>query len=270
MKEISIEELKLLQLNMLTYIKKVCEKNNLKYYLCGGTLLGAIRHKGYIPWDDDIDIFMPIDDYKRFLKLNHKVEGYTALNPYECNDYYYTFSKLVDNRTKLVELGWPEVDKMGVYIDIFPLFALPDNETERDEYISKLRSLNEKHYRYFWSVWNYSENRIKMIAKSILKFPGYIINKKRKTKENILKLMDKYDFKRSENVGFVLSAYDPKKEVTRKEVYEKTIQVEFEGELFSAPVGYDEYLSNLYGEYMKLPPIEKRKTHHNFKAYWKN
>lgn len=270
MKKIDINELRFIQLDMLKYVKKVCEENNLKYYLCGGTLLGAIRHKGYIPWDDDIDIFMPINDYKKFLELMHENKSYTALNPYEYEDYYYIFSKLVDNRTKLVELGRVEIDKMGVFIDIFPLLGLPNDEEERNDYINNLRTLNDKRYKYFWTAWNYSGNKYKKIAKTVLKFPGYIINKKRKTTEKTLKLMEKYNYDESENIGFVLSAYDPKREVTRKDVYKDIIKVEFEGELFNAPVGYDEYLTNLYGKYMELPPIEKRITHHDFKAYWKS
>lgn len=269
MKEIDISELKSIQLEILKYIKKVCDENNLKYYLCGGTLLGAIRHKGYIPWDDDIDIFMPIDDYKKFLAIAHENNGYTLLNPYNHDDYYYLFSKLVDNRTKLIEFGRVKIENMGVFVDIFPLFALPDDTKEREDFINKIIDLKTKHFRYFKTSWNYSNNKYKMIVKTIAKFPAYLLYKRKNIKDEILQMMEKYSYEDSKYVGFLLSAYSPDNEITRKEVYRETIQVEFEGDLFSAAIGYDEYLSNLYGDYMELPPVDKRVTHHNFIAFYK-
>lgn len=269
MKEIKINEIKEIQLEMLKYVKKVCEENNLKYYLCGGTLLGAIRHKGYIPWDDDIDILMPIDDYKKFLNIQHEDKGYSLLNPYSYDNYYYVFSKLVDKRTKLVEFNYPEIEEMGVYIDIFPLFALPNDSKEQKEFVENILNLYNKNFKYYRTSWYYSENKFKMVAKAILKFPLYIYNKRKNITENILKLMEKYNYEESDYVGFLLTRYPSEKEITRKEVYRDTVDVEFEGEIFSAAIGYEEYLTSLYGDYMKLPPVEKQVSHHNFNAYWR-
>jgi lipopolysaccharide cholinephosphotransferase len=268
MKEINLDELKVIQLDMLKFVKKFCEKNNLKYYLCGGTLLGAIRHKGFIPWDDDIDIFMPMNDYKKFIELFNENEKYRLLNPYKSKDYYYLFSKLIDNRTYLKEDDKPHIDEMGVYIDIFPICGLPDNREEIDKYITKINGLYKKHWHTFCKVWNYSDKKSKMIIKTIVKFPYYFLNRKKHIRQGILDLMEKYDIEKSKYVGYILSWY-VEKEVTRKEVYDKTIQVEFEVEIFSAPAGYDEYLTNLYGNYMELPPVEKRVSNHDFKAYWR-
>ena len=105
MEEMTIEELRKIQIEMLEHIDTICEKHNLKYFLLGGTLIGAIRHKGYIPWDDDIDICMPREDYKKLIEIINTQEDnkYTILNPYENEDYYYFFSKMVDNDTILIE-----------------------------------------------------------------------------------------------------------------------------------------------------------------------
>ena len=126
MKAISLDELKSIQLDLLQKTADFCENNGLRYFLCGGTLLGAIRHKGYIPWDDDIDIAMPRQDYDRFVKIfNHPENYYQVVNLETNAEYAYAFAKVYDNRTILKELHYPG-DTFGVYIDILPADGVKD------------------------------------------------------------------------------------------------------------------------------------------------
>lgn len=270
MKKMTLDEVKQVELDALKYLKKICKKHNLTYFLCGGTLLGAIRHQGFIPWDDDIDVMLPRKDYMRLLEILEYSSNYDILTPYNDKDYYFFFSKMVDRRTILKENGSPKINKLGVNIDIYPLDGLPLREPEKF-----LNDIRNEFSDFFFSKMNLyytSEKPFKKIFKVLYYLPKYIklsnINWfERKMK--ILMLMEKYDFDISKIVAYTLPKYGLK-EILGKEVFSKTTNVKFEDEYFSAPIGYDKYLSNLYGDYMKLPPESKRKSHHYFKAYWKD
>ena len=138
MQEISTEELKKIQLDILDEVTKFCEQKNIRMSLGYGTLLGAIRHKGYIPWDDDVDILMPYPDYKRFLK---EFVGYkdNLIVQYMGNDssYRFTFAKVYDNRTLLLE----KTIRTGVYIDIYPVIGFPKEREDFEAFVSEFRSL---------------------------------------------------------------------------------------------------------------------------------
>lgn len=273
MQEVELSELKGIQINILKYVKEICNEYGLRYYLCGGTLLGAIRHKGFIPWDDDIDIFMPIDDYKKFIELFNKnkidSKNYVLLDPYYTKDYYYFFSKLSDKRTILIENNRPRIENLGVNIDIFPICGLPNKKEERTLFINSLKENYNKFFKTNDVLWNHANNKSKKIIKTIVRYPYYLLNKNKNIKNKVLNMMEEYPFDSSELVAFYFTIYSIDKEITRREVYSKAIDVKFEDDYFSAAIGYDEYLTNLYGDYMKLPPVEKRVTHHDFKAYWR-
>ncbi len=272
MKRITLDEQKKIELDMLKYIKKICDKNNLRYYLAGGTLLGAIRHKGFIPWDDDIDILMPRPDYEKLVSIINKKDGrYLLLTP-EQNDYYYVFNKLVDTKTILKEWWVHPINNMGVYLDIFPLDGFPDSEKKytiyADELLREYRDFtNSRKDGYKMSVhWH------ERILKKFIKYPLHLIKKRipwKKRQKNLINNMQKYKYENSKNVAFILSAYK-KREILNKSIYDDVILVQFEDEKFNAPIGYDDYLKALYGNYMELPPVDKRETHHYFDAYWKN
>lgn len=269
MKELSLKEIKEVQLGMLKYFIKVCKENNLKWFLSGGTLLGAIRHKGYIPWDDDIDLFMPRKDYRKFLELVKDNKEYTILNPYDYEDYYYLFSKLVDNRTVLYETGSStKNEKMGVFIDIFPLDGLPENYGDIEKHYYRLVKLNR---RYINSITHTDIHGFKNRLKQTIKIP-YIMYCKlvgiQHWKKLILETMEKYDYDEGGYVGFIVSLFGLKQILNRR-IFADSVDVEFEGETVPAPVGYVEYLTTLYGDYMQLPPEEKRVTPHTYDAYWR-
>ena len=123
MKDISLEELRKIQISILDEFSIFCEENKLNYLLTGGTLIGAVRHKGFIPWDDDIDVAMPRADYERFLS-SFNVEGYRIITPYNNEKYVYPFAKLVNSKTRIIEHTDTDSD-LGIYIDIFPIDYIP-------------------------------------------------------------------------------------------------------------------------------------------------
>ena len=142
MREIkSLDEIKSIELSILKRVHSICEQNGIKYYLCGGTLLGAVRHKGFIPWDDDIDIYMKRRDYTKFvnlLKENAEIyaeEGLELVNATTPRYYGRIISKVIDNTTVLQENDYKTDDPIGIFIDIWPLDGTPNNNLYRKAYL---------------------------------------------------------------------------------------------------------------------------------------
>lgn len=248
----SDSEVKKSQLKMLNYIKKICEANQLRYYLCGGTLIGAIRHKGYIPWDDDIDIIMPMPDYKKFLELVKKDDKYEALSIYTHPDEYYLFAaKLLDRSTLALNWEFPLLSTTGVFIDIFPTSGLPDNAEDRKEFYIKVKNL---HTEFTKTYVDYNCDSEKICLR------------RKKLRSDIITMMEQYDYESSEYIGWLFSRYKDK-ELMPREIYNSSIPVLFEGEYYSAAIGYDDYLMRIHGDYMSFPPVKDRKSLHNCKFY---
>lgn len=269
--ELSLEEIKKIELDILKDIHRVCENNGLRYYLAGGTLLGAIRHKGFIPWDDDIDILMPRPDYMKFIKIyeNEGDKKYKLTSPYNNKNHLYTFTKVFDTRTIKIEngLNYDSENIGGIEVDVFPTDGLPDNIDKSNKYFRKQKLL---FHLYSFSVTKKSVNKniIKRIIKNTIVYICRLIGKQRFIKVINNNAM-KYEFDKSNYIGLSVTTYYGSKERIEKKHYIEQIKVEFEGYLFNAPKNYDQYLSNLYGDYMKLPPEDKRVTHHEYEAYWK-
>jgi lipopolysaccharide cholinephosphotransferase len=264
---ICLEELKKIELDILIYIDQVCEKNNLRYFLCGGTLLGAIRHKGFIPWDDDIDISMPRPDYDKFVKILKEADNkYKILTP-EQEDYYYNFSKVVDSETILNECNHQTIDNMGVYVDVFPLEGMPIDQDECEKHFIKLDKIRKRINSFSYLKPSFRKNIIHYIKHLNL----YKKNKKssltifQKEYEQCVK---KYNYDESDFIYATGGAYG-RKDIFPKEMFLNFIKVEFEGASFFVPQEFDAYLKHLYGDYMKLPPIEKRVSNHNYEAKYR-
>ena len=260
MKVINFDELKSIQLDLLQKTVDFCENNNLRYFLCGGTLIGAIRHKGYIPWDDDIDIAMPRPDYDKFMKtFNQSGNYYQVVNPDINPKYEYCFTKVFDNRTVLKELHYPG-DTFGVYIDIFPADGV--NGASQIYKIMLLRKLlNTKRANYYHrTLFKKLINTIGKIL--LLPFSAH----------QIACWMDKecrkYIFGSVPKAGVIANPFGPG-EMVDKSVFDSDIYQDFEGHRYRVPVGYDIWLRSVYGDYMQLPPEEHRVTHHTFEAWWK-
>lgn len=262
MKKATLEEIKLIQLDILKNARDFCAENNINYFLDNGTLLGAVRHKGYIPWDDDIDIGMLRKDFDKFIKLfNEKM----ANTKYRCycvsnnKSFYYPFAKICDISTCLYE---PDEDGFKGYIniDLFPYDNASNNSKENERLFKKrdrLTALN-----YLRNFHTYNSGRFiflkRIIYCLILLFPKDYFSKK------LVKCMQKFNKCNSNLVGNFSSF---SKVVANKEIFNSYIDVEFENNTFKAPAGYDKWLKAFYGDYMQLPPIEKRVSHHSFVCY---
>ena len=260
--ELTLQDLKHLELNMLKYIDEICKKNHINYYLDSGTLLGAVRHKGFIPWDDDIDIVVDRNDYKKLLSLlSGENERYKVLSMYQNSNYPYLFAKLVDTDTELIENQFP-MKEMGVFVDIFPLDHLPSNKIIRrytQFYIKIMRKALR--LRMYESIGVKAE-RIK--DKITLLFVG------NRDWKSIMYRIDSFltqiSKKESTIKVDIVATDNPYLDVPEK-YFGEPVTIQFEANTFYAPRAYKEYLSLLYGNYMELPPESQRVTNHSFKAY---
>lgn len=265
MKRINIEELRNIQISLLSFVDKVCKENNLNYSLCGGSLLGAIRHKGYIPWDDDIDIFLPRPDYEKLINLlNVDNKQYKILNCFLQKDYFLPFSKLIDANTTLQESYERKFKNYGIFIDIFPIDGLPNDLTKRDAYWNKIKILKRLNTMVY-SKTAQEKTFIKQIFRRMMFILlGFIPHNFIAKKLNRLALKNNYE--PSEFVACSVFGYGVKEQMSNSCV-SSFINVEFEQKQFSAITGWHTYLSNLYGDYMKLPPKEDQIAKHDFEAY---
>lgn len=265
MKELSLQEMKTIELGLLKEFHSFCVKNNIRYFISHGTLLGAIRYKGFIPWDDDIDLLVPREDYDRLLSVYQDTEQCRLISYERNKDYFFPFAKFCDTSTLKVETNLNNGIEHGLAIDIFPLDHWDDDLEKARQEVKHLRRnracLNLSKYEK-----STSRHPVKRVALGVLmalcKIRGsaYYV-------ERIMREANKPEHKGSRYMGGKAWNVYGERDILPAEVFAEAIEVEFEGERFLAPVGYDTFLTSLYGDYMPEPPVEKRKTHHSFKAY---
>ena len=265
MQKLTQEERKEIIINILIELDKFCKKEKIHYFLTGGTLLGAIRHKGFIPWDDDADVAMLREDYERFNStFNAEHEGNIKwINIYNTKDYYLPFGKLIDTRTYLLE-DYRFACGIGVYVDVFPIDNVGDDKKIAAREIAKRTLVEQLFPRKFEKISKEHslKRNLAIIAASILPNNGYYIAKKKEAR--IRKVSYK---KNGKYVANLYGAYG-ENEITLKTNLEETKETEFEGHMLQIPAGYENYLHGLFGDYMQLPPVEERVTHHHDVAYW--
>ena len=274
MKTLSNREIQLGAYEVLKQLDQICQKNNIKYFLTYGTLIGAIRHKGIIPWDDDIDVMMPRPDYEKFKK--YCVENASTLEPYKLFDadlnekYPHRIARFSDQRFHLVFDNEQDYD-IGLFVDIYPLDAIGDDYEEAIKLIhttKKLASLCFLTSRKAYGVDN-TDSKIKML----IKYPAYLYAKLKGNKfflKELQRLSTKYSYEESKYVACIAwpagYKYGRERDVFEKTIFD-TILAPFEDSSFPIPVGYDEFLKTTYGDYMTLPDENGKKTHHTYIAY---
>lgn len=269
MEELTLDEIKKIEIDLLIQLDKVCSFYGIRYFLHAGTLLGAARHNGFIPWDDDVDITMPRNDYNKFIELA-KVEdlGFDFYCHERNKNYSYAYGKICDRRTTLIEENFNNAE-MGIYIDIFPIDNLLDNQVKSKKYVKKCHFYSwlcfmsiEKKYKPAKS------SRLAKIAKKII-YPFVKMIGNDYWVKKLSTLSQKYA--ENTNSKYVSNVLSPNYvHVFERSWFELTDRLNFEGHDFPVPVGWDKLLRCMYKDYMQLPPKEKQISHHDYIAYYKD
>ncbi len=262
----SKEEIKKIQeksLEMAIYFKKICEDNNLLFYFCGGCCIGTVRHKGFIPWDDDVDVFMPRRDYE-ILKRIWKKKADTGRYTLEDSNEYYTdhnlFLNIRDNTTTFIRPYQKNLDiSHGLILDVLPLDGCPSGKLRRkvqmmwamvySVYRSQL--VPENHGKLMGLI---GKAALAMVPSSKLRYKIWHFAEKQ---------MTRYRIEDCEYVTELCAGPHYMKNKYPKKAFEKAVYKEFEGHMMPIPQGYDVYLKIAFGDYMKLPPKEKQIAHHD-------
>lgn len=269
MKKIEMEELKRIQLDVMQVFHDFCVANDIKYSLGGGSLLGAIRHNGYIPWDDDIDVYMMRSEYNKFMSLFPELyQGIYKVASFERDkSWNRAYGKLYDTRNVLMEQKTSNEKHLGVNLDLFPIDYVPSDEAEWLSYNKKRKFFLALFYSKLTTLRDdrpLSKNLGVIALKCLtffipLRFLGRIINRN----------AQRYNGKENEYVFTTAEGWRVKKPY-HASVYNTYELHQFEDREFYIMAGYDEALRNLYGnDYMQLPPENKRITHYYVDAYWK-
>jgi len=254
-----LRRLQLIQLEMLCDIVKICNNHHIKYFLIGGTLLGAVRHKGFIPWDDDIDIGMFREDYQRFLEVCRASlpDKYLLQNKESDCRIPVSFSKIRKKGTLFFEEGLSKSDiHKGIFIDIFPLDYVKEISSISTEIFYQCYKILQ-YFSYFKNGYRFRRFRcINFIFFPFSWIPYKFINKLSSF------VIDSCISSNSEFVTSFFSGYGYKRQRIKSTIYGDGVQILFEGCLFNVPFKYTEYLINLFGDnYMNLPQKNKRRTH---------
>ena len=261
-----IREIQQMELGIMEYIHEICQKIGVKYFLAYGSLIGAVRHKGFIPWDDDMDICMLREDYE-------KLQDYLIANPderyevmsYKNNlNYVYPFMKVQDNQTYLLEEDVRIDSNMGIYVDIFPVDGYEDDSVFKDKMTRLIKKRQLSCYT-FKGITN-----TKSLLNSLIRYISVIIFYFTNTNKYIRGIDELAKSRKVDDYELVdyLIYKDMNKPVWKREWLNQTITGVFEGKEFMIPKNYHEILTSDYGDYMQLPPVELRFSHHDFQL-WK-
>lgn len=258
-----LQKIKVIELNILEAFINICDKLSLRYYMMGGTMLGTVRHQGFIPWDDDIDVGMVRRDYEIFKEKAQELlpEYYFLQNMDTDNEYPHNFMKIRDSRTTFVETSLSKLKiNHGVFIDIFPLDYYPDSKLMRGIFDFRVKVMNLRMRNVVIIPDDARHSPVQEAVLSIvskitcLRYPNF--KRMQKSREHLYK---------KENCGLYIGNFCGawgKKEIVPAEWYGEGCKAKFEGIEVMIPAEYDKWLTQVYGNYMKLPPENKRVTHH--------
>lgn len=286
MKQLSSEQLRKVEIAILDDVASFCDEYNLRYYLGGGTLLGAIRHDGFIPWDDDIDIIMPRPDYIKFHNLfNQRYKSGKSI--YRINslltdpDWYSTAAEIEDTRTIRFNNTLSCKNEGGVSIDVFPMDGAPSGKFQRkffwfiNNLATRIATLSfqsftvSRHFDDEDKKYKTLRKYIRTLIKFIAILPARC-TKPLHLNQWVTNRAMKYDIDKSLFIGVSTFPHYGYRECIKNDQFLQITKHLFEGKYYNIPMDYDAYLSSIYGDYMKLPSLKSQNTHHNFTAYWRD
>lgn len=271
MKQVPQSEAKQILLSVVQEIHKICEENGFRYTLIYGTLLGAVRHRGFIPWDDDLDIAMPRPDYRRFVEYCRTHDVPFSLKCIETDPRYgYLFAKVCDRNTVLIEEHGNRygVD-YGLYVDIFPIDGLGDSPEAAQKALGSTRFARELLVAAQWK--HYFKSTTRAWYYEPIRFAFFLASRFVSHKRLIQRITRKYEavsVDEAKYVGIMCGAYR-NREVMENAVYTEFCDTDFEGVRLRSLKNSDRYLTTIYRDYMQLPPEEKRVARHTFSVYYK-
>ncbi len=253
-------------LDILIWFDQLCKDNNLTYYMSYGTMLGAIRHKGFIPWDDDLDVIMPREDYERLLKITFNRQGKYQIESYKNGnkDFTYAFAKAYDTSTLLIE-SFKHTIIRGIFLDIFPLDGAGNSLKEANKIIKRGRIL-----QLYKTLKLYITLKKGYIFRNIIVAISYLLPPYKgnfiKLSKKMNKIQSKYKYS---DCLYIQSACedDIRHNLMKRSIIGKPTLYEFENHMFYGVEKPDEYLTTLYGDWRELPPLDKQVSHHSFSFY---
>lgn len=265
----TLEEHKKILLQGLCYFRDFCREHGLRYYLDAGTLIGAVRHQGFIPWDDDIDVVMPRPDYDRMIKLAEKMNNEDwKLNCFELNsDYLFHFAKLSHRKSLRKPSEFVTGMTLGIYVDIFPLDGCKTEPGEEEPLAAGQRYMDRMKERSAYAAVPTLVNSLETRPLNRMKFlqmEGQYGNFNKRLHDFTNELRQ-VAFDEAE--WCIAGVLTDKVEINRREWFDETVEMMFEGELFACPKDYHKILTKYYGDYMQLPPEGERMSHNRFKTY---
>ena len=254
--KITLREMQSIELDMLLELKRVCEDHQLRYYIDGGTLLGAFCYGGFIPWDDDIDVKMPRPDYDRLVDYRAEFSPHIQLVRPEEDNFRYSFTKLMDNRTLFIENpGKRDEHRGGVYVDILPMDGHHKGSMKKLERYKTLFHISKSGF----------PNTIKGRIYSLFYHPESVYKK-------MTMLARQCDYDRAEYVGLLIDG-DADKECFARMSLEHCVMLPFEGHLFPATSEFREHLAKFYGghvlQFEGKGTLPKYPSGHQYEVYWK-
>ena len=269
MNRMTLKEIQQNELALMTAFDEIARKHGLRYSLCAGTLLGAVRHKGFIPWDDDIDVMMPRPDYEKLVRLNRKDNLWPEHLKFCCAEdgtLEAPYGKLFDLRTKVVEKNYTQKDVQSLWIDIFPVDGVPTDIQARRRHYRKAMMLCRMNVATV--VRNgYGSSGLIIILKDLFMKPAARAIGRKRIAEMQKKHALQFPFGKTELCGMVTWAYDGPGQAVPYEEYDRLTELPFEDKRFYCLSCWDKNLSGIFGDYMQLPPEEDRITH-DLEAYW--